>query len=102
MESGKSAQLPAYPVGQRLQIDGVTIVLLNVPREQSYPQNIFGIDEKGAVLWQVEPRPSKTPNNQYTSMRDEAGIIVAQTEDAAQRKIDARSGKVLTEETIAE
>ena len=90
--------MPAYPVAQRLEIDGVHVVLLRVPPEESYPQNIFGVNEKGDVLWQIEPRPSKTPHNQYTSIRDEAGLLVARTEDEAQRKIDARSGKVLTEE----
>lgn len=79
---------------------GVNIVLLAVPPGENFPQNIFGLNQDGDVLWQVEPRSSATPNNRYVSMRDEAGIAVALTEDRYQRKIDPRSGRVLHEETL--
>jgi hypothetical protein len=98
MTAGQFPGLPAYPIKQRLEIDGVNVVLLSVPPNEDYPQNLFGLTEKGDVLWQVEPRPSKEPHNKYTSIRDEVGVVVAQTEDSAQRKIDPKTGKVLYEE----
>jgi hypothetical protein len=98
MAASQFPSLPAYPVKQRLQIDGVNVMLLSVPPNEHYPENLFGVNEQGDVLWQVEPRPSKDPNNQYTSIRDEIGVIVAQTEEGVQRKIDVRSGKVLQED----
>ena len=101
MEQGTLPTLPAYPIKQRLEIDGVNVLLLNVPPDQAYPQNVFGVSEKGDVLWQIEPRSSQSPNPRYTSIRDEVGVIVAQTEDNVQRKIDPKSGKVLTEEQTA-
>ena len=94
MAAGAFPRLPAYPVKQRLEIGGVNVVLLSVPPGENYPQNIFGVTEKGDVLWQIEPRPSKEPANRYTSIRDELGLIVAKTEDGCQRKVDARSGRV--------
>lgn len=94
----ESPGLPAYPIKQRLELDGVNVVLLNVPPDENYPQNIFGLTQKGDVLWQVEPRPSSQANNKYVSMRDEIGIVVGDTEDSCRRKIDPKSGKVLTEE----
>lgn len=90
--------MPAYPIKQHLQIGGIDVVLLSVPPGANLPQNIYGVTEKGDVLWQIEPRPSATPDNKYTSIRDELGIIVAETEDSCRRKIDPKSGKVLTEE----
>jgi hypothetical protein len=98
MSAGQFPSLPAYPIKERLEIDGVNVVLLSIPLDQDYPQNIFGISEKGDVLWQIEPRPSKVPHNRYTSIRDELGLVVAVAEDNAQRKIDPKSGKVLHEE----
>lgn len=98
MSTGQFPSLPAYPIKQRLEIDGVNVLLLSVPPDQDYPQNIFGVSEKGDILWQIEPRPSKTPHNKYTSIRDEVGLVVGTTEDNAQRKIDPKSGKVLHEE----
>ncbi|MFN2450271.1 MAG: hypothetical protein ABR508_10885 [Candidatus Baltobacteraceae bacterium] len=98
MNAGSFPRLPDYPVQQRLEIGGISVVLLRVPPAESLPQNIFGLNENGDALWQVEPRPSTTPNNKYTSMRDELGLLVARTEDGAQRKIDARTGRVLHEE----
>lgn len=98
MSTGQFPSLPAYPIKQRLEIDGVNVLLLSVPPDQDYPQNIFGVSEKGDVLWQIEGRPSKTPHNKYTSIRDEVGVVVGTTEDDAQRKIDPKTGKVLQEE----
>ena len=98
MTAGQFPNLPAYPIKQRLEAEGVNIVLLSVPPNENLPENIFGLNEKGDVLWQVEARPSTAPNNKYTSKRDEVGIVVAKTEDECQRKIDPKSGKVLLEE----
>jgi hypothetical protein len=96
--SAQIPDLPAFPIKQRLEIDGISVVLLSVPPDVNCPQNIFGLNEHGDVLWQVEPRPSKEPNNKYTSIRDELGIVVAKSEDRYERKIDPTLGKVLTEE----
>lgn len=98
MSAGAIPQLPAYPIKQRLNIGGVNVVLLSVPPEEDFPQNIFGLNDNGDILWQVEPRPSAQPHNKYVSMRDEVGLLVAQAEDGAQRKIDPKTGKVLSEE----
>lgn len=102
MSAGQFPSLPAYPIKQRLEVEGINVVLLGVPPEEDYPQNIFGLNETGDVLWQVEPRPSAEPHNKYTSIRDELGVIVGRTEDQFQRKIDARSGRVLYEERAPE
>ncbi len=98
MSTGQFPSLPAYAIKQRIEIGGVNVLLLSVPPDQDYPQNIFGVSEKGDVLWQIEPRSSKAPHNKYTSIRDEVGIVVGTTEDNAQRKIDPKTGKVLHEE----
>jgi len=102
MEQGSFPTLPAYPIKERLEIGGVNVLLLNVPPDQAYPQNLFGVSEKGDVLWQVEPRSSAAPNSRYTSIRDEVGVIVARTEDKLTRKVDPKTGKVLFEEQAAD
>ena len=98
MSTGQFPSLPAYPIKQRLEIDGVNVLLLSIPPDQDYRQNIFGVSAKGDILWQIEPRPSREAHNKYTSIRDEVGIVVGVTEDHCQRKIDPKSGKVLFEE----
>ena len=98
MNAASFPELPAYPVKQKLSVEGVEVVLLAVPPEEHFPQNIYGLTEKGDVLWQIEPRPSQTPNNRYTSIRDEIGLVVAVAEDTVQRKIDPRTGRVLQED----
>jgi hypothetical protein len=102
MEQGALPTLPAYPIKERLEIGGVNVLLLNVPPDQAYPQNVFGVSEKGDVLWQVEQRPSDSPNPRYTSIKDETGVIVARTEGKIARKIDPKNGKVLSEEQAGE
>ena len=102
MTASQFPNLPAYPIKQKLQAEGVNVVLLSVPPNEHYPENIFGLNEKGDVLWQVERRPSSEPNNRYTSIRDEIGLIVGKTEDRCQRKIDPKTGKVLEEERASD
>lgn len=97
---GAFPQLPAYPVKQKLSVGGVDVVLLAVPPEEHFPQNIYGLTEQGDVIWQIEPRPSAAPNNRYTSIRDEIGLVVAVAEDNNQRKIDPKTGRVLHEESL--
>ena|GEM_PF-2250740 len=94
--------MPAYPIKKRIGVAGVNVVLLNVPPNENCPRNVFGLTDQGDVLWQVEPRPAEEPNNTYTSMREELGVVVARTSDNVQRKIDPKTGKVLQEERIAE
>jgi hypothetical protein len=98
MAASQFPNLPAYPVKQRLEAEGVNVILLSVPPNEHFPENIFGVTEKGDVLWQVEARASKEPNNRYTSIRNEIGLIVGSTEDRCLRKIDPKTGKVLQEE----
>lgn len=98
MEQGALPTLPAYPIKQRLEIEGVNVLLLSVPPDQPFPQNIFGVSEQGDVLWQIEARPSQAPNSHYTSIRNEVGVVVAQTGDRVERKVDPKNGKVLSEE----
>ena len=69
----------------------VNVVLLSIPPNKDYPQNIFGLNEKGDVLWQVEPRPSTEPHNRYTSIRDEIGSTPLGTPKIA---ADVRSTQV--------
>lgn len=92
--------LPAYPIKEHLELEGVNVVLLSIPPGANYPQNIFGLSEHGDILWQVEPRSSEGADNRYTSIRGEVGVLVAQTQDRFARKIDAKTGKVLTEERL--
>lgn len=100
MSGGPIPNLPAHPIQQRIELDGINVVLLGVPPDAHLPENIFGLNAAGDILWQVEARTSRAPNGRYASMRDEVGIIVARTDDGYQRKIDPKSGKVLLEEQV--
>ena len=44
-----------HPVGETAEIGGALVVLLQVPANQSMPENVFGVSTDGRILWQIEP-----------------------------------------------
>src|ERR1043165_3278686 len=44
----------AHPVRETAEVAGVLVVLLRIPKDQSMPENVFGVSADGNVLWQGE------------------------------------------------
>jgi hypothetical protein len=52
-EAGESVEFD-FPIRKTLIYDNKIIVLLDVFRDTGYNQNIFAVNFKGQLLWQVE------------------------------------------------
>lgn len=64
-----------YPVRDAKDVDGVLVVVLDVPPKASMRENVFGISTEARILWQIEPFAvnSANPGNQYVGITGKAG-----------------------------
>ena len=45
-----------YPVDKVLSINQTMVVLLKVPLTEVFNENIFGVNDQGKIIWQVQER----------------------------------------------
>jgi len=59
-----------YRIAEFAEVDGVLIVVLDVPPNASMTENVFGVSKEGRILWQIEriPETGTDPTNCYTSI----------------------------------
>lgn len=51
-----------YAVAKSIDVHGVQIIILKLPTLKNFPENVFGISNKGDVMWQIQPLPSEMRN----------------------------------------
>ena len=57
------------PIKCAIEVAGVVVVALDVPRRQVMNENVFGVSEDGKILWQIERIPDATyPACMYTNL----------------------------------
>src|SRR4051812_28055680 len=58
---GKEVSFP-FPIMQIREVDGICIVVLDVPPKEIMTENVFGVSVKGNILWQIERTPETATN----------------------------------------
>ncbi len=43
-----------FPISKTIYVGNVYIVLLEIPRKSSEVDNLYGVDNKGKIIWKVE------------------------------------------------
>lgn len=95
--NGKTVEFE-HPIKQSHAIDQVLIVLLDVPPAVQMPENVFGVSDKGDVVWQIE-RTAKNPLFRYEEIHEnQGGEIVVWHYECSNNYLDFRSGKILRTE----
>jgi hypothetical protein len=85
-----------------LEKDGILMVLLYGGGEQStcktyHSRNIFGVNEEGEIIWQVEA-PTKDPVDLYTGLFEEEGQVIGYCWKGFDNYLDPQTGKILDQE----
>ena len=83
-----------YPIKGVLKKEGVLMVLLKVPAKFNYQRNIFGVNEEGEIIWQVEA-PTKDPVDLYTGLFEEEGQVIGGAWSGGDCYLDPQTGKIL-------
>ena len=98
-DDGKSVALP-YPIGDILKVGRVLVAVLKLPAGQSMTENVFGISEDEALLWQIERIPATSidaQSNQYAGIiahNEGNGTVRVSNWNGVVVDVDVSSGKV--------
>jgi hypothetical protein len=85
-----------YQVHSALQTGAVIAVLLHVPAEGVLNENIFGVNERGDILWQIQKRPQAPANSPYLRIATVNGELLAYGSDNSIVSIDHRTGTLIS------
>ena len=94
--SGKTVSLE-YPVRDAKEVEGVLVVILDVPPKASMPENVFGISAEACILWQIEPCAANSRNgwNQYVGITGKVGHTArVYNGNGFNSAVDVRTGRV--------
>lgn len=88
-----------YPIRSILYLEYKMIVLLEVPSNEFFSENVFCINNDGEVLWQIEKNEMLHPFSSYyeLALRNNSLFVFS---SGIERKIDIDSGKILNTEII--
>jgi hypothetical protein len=96
-DTGKRVSFP-FPVAEALDYPSVTIVRLDVPPGAAFNENVFGVDDQGAVLWRVPKRAYVYADSPYTGMQRQGDNAILFNWDGLQLTIEAATGRIVREE----
>jgi hypothetical protein len=82
-----------------LEKEGVLLVLIlehgsKLTNEHYHSRNIFGVNEEGEIIWQVEA-PTKDPVDLYTGLFEEEGQVIGGAWSGGDCYLDPQTGKIL-------
>jgi hypothetical protein len=88
-----------FDIKEALAIEGVIVIVLNVPAGHFMTENVFGVSEHGDLLWQIEaiPETSTDEGNFYVGISGSGtrSVRLANWNDMVV-DVDVKTGKILS------
>jgi hypothetical protein len=88
-----------FDIREIVEVDGVLIVILDIPPDRTMTENVFGISKEGKLLWQIERTAanSSDPTNVYTTITGhDQNTARIYNWNGTSNSVDAGTGKVLS------
>jgi hypothetical protein len=88
-----------FEIQEIVEVDGVLVVILEIPPNRMMTENVFGISTEGKLLWQIERTAANStdPANKYTGFTGhDQKIVRIYNWNGTSNAVDARTGKVLS------
>jgi hypothetical protein len=96
-DTGKAISFP-FPVVQAVDYPSLTVVRLDTPPGSAFNENVFGVNDQGAVLWQVPKRKHVYADSPYTGMQRQGDNAVLSNWDGLEVTVEAATGAVIRED----
>jgi hypothetical protein len=103
---GKQVRLPngttvmfEFGIQEIVEVDGVLVVIVEIPPNRTMTENVFGISTEGKLLWQIERTAANStdPTNMYTGITGhDQKIVRIYNWNGTSNTVDASTGKVLS------
>lgn len=94
-----------YPIKEARQFGDILVVLLEVPADVTFPENVFGIDLRTGAQWQIEAKcyyKQAIPETCFVAMADELanGNLCLNTWAEQMVHVDVTTGRVVHVESL--
>lgn len=96
LKSGKTVSFD-YPVNDFLVFQKVIVVILDVPVQEKFNENVFAISDKGNILWQIEKRQLVYENSPYTGIESSGDNVILYNWDGLKLTVVAETGKIISQ-----
>ena len=93
LENGKIVAFD-FTVKKIIEIDDVVVVLLSIPTGVTYNENIFGVSNKGGIIWQIEGTVPQSSNSPYVDIEKSMDGLDIFNWSGLKSRVNVRTGKV--------
>lgn len=87
-----------HKIASTKEVNGILVVLLDVPSDKIMTENVFGVSSEGKLLWQIESvlETSTDTVNSYTAIGQcTSNTIVLSNWNGTAVNVDVQTGKIL-------
>ncbi len=88
-----------YPIRCLLDLTNKYIVLLEVPSNEMYSENVFCINKEGKLLWQIEKKKMPHSFSSYYGLDYNKNALLVYS-SSIERLVDLNSGKILETDIV--
>lgn len=90
-----------FDIAEYIDFGNTTVVRLKVPIDIIFNENVFGLNDKGKIIWQIERKELMHDNSPYTNITklDEDKLRLNNW-DGTVLFVNPNNGKILNEEWI--
>lgn len=89
-----------HPIKKSVCVDGVVVVLLDVPTGSIDNRNVIGFSKDGERLWEIEPiSDDPTANQKYLNLVEKEGGLWAINPIGAECRLDVETGEFIEKRT---
>lgn len=83
-----------YGIDDLVQLNGIIVVLLNIPTGETNNRNVIGLDQNGSIRWRIEELDSERADKPYVEIDITNGELVADNWMGVQAIVDIDTGAV--------
>ena len=87
-----------HPIAEVLEFQNIAIVMLAPKLKSAFNENVYGVDYKGNILWQIQQRKYVYEDSPYTGIIREGENVRLFNWDGAELIVDPSTGRILNEE----
>lgn len=84
-----------FPVSQVIEFDEVLVVLLELPTQVLFNENVFGVSKGGKILWQISPEKLVYDNSPYVELSRLGEVARLQNWDGLVLHVAPSTGNVI-------
>jgi hypothetical protein len=87
----------SHPIADVLEFQSIAVVMLAPKVKSGFNENIYGVDYRGNIVWQIHKREYVYEDSPYTGIIKEEEKVRLFNWDGAELSVDPLTGRILNE-----